>query len=78
MAKELAPSRIRVNALAPGMIDTDMNSHLGKDDIEEIKNEIPLGRIGTITDMGNIIAFLCSDESGYITGEIIKADGGWC
>ncbi len=77
MAKELAPSGIRVNALAPGMIDTDMNSHFGEDDIEEIKNEIPLGRIGTITDMGNIIAFLCSDESGYITGETIKADGGW-
>ncbi|MBR2916520.1 MAG: glucose 1-dehydrogenase [Clostridia bacterium] len=78
MAKELAPSGIRVNALAPGMIETDMNSHFGENDIEEIKKEIPLGKIGTISDMGKIIAFLCSNKSSYITGEVIKADGGWC
>ncbi len=77
MAKELAPSGIRVNALAPGMIDTDMNSHFGENDIEGIRKEIPLGKIGTISDMGKIIAFLCSSKSSYITGEVIKADGGW-
>ena len=78
MAKELAPSGIRVNAVAPGIIDTDMNSHLGENDIEEIKEEIPLGRIGTAEEIGEIVAFLCSAKSSYITGEVIKADGGWC
>ncbi len=77
MAKELAPSGIRVNAVAPGIIETEMNSHLSGEEIEEIKKEIPLGKMGTIGDIGKIIAFLCDDKSSYITGEIIKADGGW-
>ena len=77
MAKELAPSGIRVNAVAPGIIETEMNSHLSGEELEEIKREIPLGKVGTIEDIGKIIAFLCDDKSSYITGEIIKADGGW-
>lgn len=77
MAKELAPSNIRVNAVAPGIIDTKMNSHLSQAELDEIKKEIPLGRIGTDEDIGKAVEFLCNDESGYITGEIIKADGGW-
>ena len=77
MAKELAPSGIRVNALAPGIIDTDMNSHLSREDIAETEKEIPLGRMGTAEEIGKIAAFLCLDGSEYITGEIIKADGGW-
>ncbi len=78
MAKELAPSGIRVNAVAPGIIDTEMNSHLTKDDIRETEKEIPLGRMGTPEEIGKLIAFLCLDKSRYITGEIIKIDGGWC
>ena len=77
MAKELAPSGIRVNAVAPGIIETEMNNHLSVEEIDEIKKEIPLGKMGTIEDIGKIIAFLCEDKSSYITGEIIKADGGW-
>lgn len=77
MAKELAPSGIRVNAVAPGIIETEMNNHLSVEEIDEIKKEIPLGKMGTIEDIGKIIAFLCDDKSSYITGEIIKADGGW-
>jgi len=77
MAKELAPSGIRVNAVAPGIIETEMDNHLSEDEIEPIKAEIPLGKMGTIEDIGKIIAFLCEDRSSYITGEIIKADGGW-
>ncbi len=78
MAKELAPSGIRVNAVAPGIIDTDMNSHLSQEELDEINKEIPLGRMGTPQEIGKTIAFLCSDKSKYITGEIIKIDGGWC
>ncbi len=78
MAKELAPSNIRVNAVAPGIIDTDMNSHLTREDIAETEKEIPLGRMGTTEEIGKVIAFLCTDKSKYITGEIIKIDGGWC
>ncbi len=77
MAKELAPSGIRVNAVAPGIIETEMNSHLSGEEIKEIEKEIPLGKMGTIEEIGKLIAFLCEDRSSYITGEIIKADGGW-
>ncbi len=77
MAQELAPSGIRVNALAPGMIDTKMNSHLSLADIAETEKEIPLGRMGTAEEIGEIAAFLCLNESSYITGEVIKVDGGW-
>ena len=77
MAKELAPSGICVNALAPGIIDTDMNGHLAPEEIGAIKDEIPFGRLGSADEIGEIAAFLCSDKSRYITGEIIKADGGW-
>lgn len=77
MAKELAPSGIRVNAVAPGIIETKMNSHLSVEEIKEIEKEIPLGKMGTIEEIGKLIAFLCDDRSSYITGEIIKADGGW-
>lgn len=77
MAKELAPSGIRVNAVAPGIIKTEMNSHLNESELLEIERDIPLGKMGTIEDIGKIITFLCSEKSAYITGEIIKADGGW-
>ncbi len=77
LAKELAPSNIRVNAIAPGVIDTSMNSFLGEDDRKELEEEIPLGRFGKGEEIGKIAVFLCSDESSYITGQIIRADGGF-
>lgn len=76
MAKELAPRGIRVNAIAPGFIQTDMTNVL-KDDIKEamLKN-ILLGHFGTPKDISNVVNFLASEESDYITGQVIKVDGG--
>lgn len=77
LAKELAPSNIRVNAIAPGVIDTQMNSFLTEEEKNEIEQEIPLGRFGTPEEIGKLTSLLCSDDSSYITGQVIKADGGF-
>ncbi len=76
LAKEVAPSGIRVNCVAPGAIDTEMNASLSPEAIEEIKNETPLGRLGTPTEIANILLFLAGDESSFITGQVIGANGG--
>ena len=76
LAKEMAPSYIRVNAIAPGVIDTRMNSFLTKEDKEELENEIPMGRFGLADEIGKVAVFLCSNESSYITGQILRVDGG--
>lgn len=76
LAKEMAPSNIRVNAIAPGVIDTKMNSFLGEDDRKELEEEIPMCRFGKAHEIGKTAVFLCSDDSSYITGEIIRVDGG--
>ena len=73
LAKELAPSNIKVNAIAPGYINTDMNKELNNEEVEEVKNEIPLKRIGEPEDVANCIKYLV--ESEYITGQVIKIDG---
>lgn len=75
-AKELASRGITVNAIAPGYIDTDMTKVLSDNVKEEIKKEIPLGRIGQPEDISNIAVFLASDEASYITGQVISVDGG--
>ncbi len=76
LAKELAPSEINVNCVAPGMIDTDMNSHLSAEDIDAFCHEIPLQRVGTVGDVAETIFFLASDAATYITGQILAVDGG--
>lgn len=76
LAKELAPSGINVNCVAPGMIDTDMNSILSKEDMEAFCEEVPLGRIGLPKDVAESILFLASDGADYITGQTIVVDGG--
>ena len=76
LAKEMAPSNIRVNAIAPGVIDTSMNSFLSKEDRKDLEEEIPFGRFGS-PEIGKIAVFLCSKDSSYITGQIIRADGGY-
>lgn len=78
LAKELAPSSIRVNAIAPGVIDTSMNDNLNVSEKEELKNEIPLLRFGESEEIGKVAVFLASDNSSYITGQVITADGGFC
>ena len=77
LAKEMAPSNIRVNAIAPGVIDTSMNSFLSKEDRKHLEEEIPFGRFGSSEEIGKIAVFLCSEDSSYITGQIIRADGGY-
>ena len=76
LAKELAPSGIRVNCISPGVIDTDMNSELSSTDIKKLIDEIPLNRIGTPDDIAKAVKFLISDNAKYITGQIIGINGG--
>ena len=75
LAKELGPSNIRVNSIAPGIIDTDMNKEFSKDDIEKIKQEIPLERIGMPEDIAKCVNWLIEDN--YTTGQVIQINGGW-
>lgn len=77
LAKELGPSNIRVNAICPGLIDTKMNSSLTKDTIDSIVNETPLLRMGTAEDVANLCLFLASENSSFITGQLINVDGGF-
>lgn len=75
LAKELAPSYVRVNSVSPGVIDTEMNAHLSEEEEEELISEIPLGRIGTGEDVAKACLFLA--ESDYVTGEVISVGGGF-
>jgi 3-oxoacyl-[acyl-carrier protein] reductase len=75
LSKELGPSNIRVNSIAPGIIDTDMNSHLSEEEIKEIEKEIPLERIGLTEDIAKCVKWLIEDN--YTTGQIISVNGGW-
>lgn len=75
LAKELGPSNIRINSIAPGIIDTDMNSKLTAEEKEQIIQEIPLLRIGKAEDIGKCVKWLIEDD--YVTGQIISVNGGW-
>lgn len=77
LAKELAPSNIQVNAIACGLIATDMNSHLSPEDMETLRAEIPADRIGTPEEVAQLILQTAQSPS-YMTGQIITIDGGWC
>ena len=76
LAKELAGRNIRVNAVAPGFIDTDMTSILSDKVKENIYSQIPLKRMGKAKEVANVVYFLSSEESSYITGQVINVDGG--
>ena len=75
LARELAPSNIRVNAVAPGITNTDMVAALPKEMIEPLIKTIPLGRIGEPRDVANAFLFLASDMASYITGVVLSVDG---
>lgn len=76
VAKELGSRGIRVNAIAPGFIETDMTDAMPENAREAIKGQITLGRIGTPADIAGVAAFLASDAASYITGQVISVDGG--
>ena len=75
LAKEMGPSNIRVNSIAPGIIDTDMNKCYNQSEIEDIKEKIPLEKIGKTSDIAKCVNWLIEDE--YTTGQVISINGGW-
>ena len=75
LAKELGPSNIRVNSIAPGIIDTDMNKYLSDEELANIEGEIPLGKIGSPETIAKCVKWLIEDD--YTTGQIIGINGGW-
>ncbi|HEU4963058.1 MAG TPA: 3-oxoacyl-[acyl-carrier-protein] reductase [Bacilli bacterium] len=75
-AKELASRNITVNAVAPGYIETDMTEALGSEARDKLFEAIPLARLGQPADIANVVAFLSSDKSGYVTGQVLNVDGG--
>ena len=76
LAKEVSSRNILVNAVAPGFIETDMTDVLKDEVKQEIEKSIPLKRMGTVEDVANVVKFLVSEESSYITGQVINVDGG--
>ena len=77
LAMELAPSGIRVNCVAPGVINTDMVQVLGAETLRDLAAETPLGRLGTPEDVAAAVAFLADDRASFITGQVLTADGGF-
>ena len=76
IAKEVASRKITVNAIAPGFIDTEMTRNLAEDQRKELMARIPLGRLGSPGDVAGAVAFLASEQAGYITGQVLAVDGG--
>ena len=76
IARELASRNIRVNAIAPGFIQTDMTAKLSDEIKSEMMKQIPLGKLGTVQDVANLALFLAGDDSAYLTGQVVQVDGG--
>lgn len=77
LAKEVAPSNINVNCVCPGVIDTPINSRFSKEEMQELADQTPLGRLGNPDEVADLIEFLGSEKSNFITGQIITCDGGF-
>lgn len=77
LAKELGPSNIQVNCVAPGIIDTDMNVFLSDEEIKQLQNNTPLQRFGTVQEVAKCIFFLASEDSNFITGQVLSPNGGF-
>ena len=76
LAKELAPYGIQVNAVAPGFISTDMIESIPEEKKEQYLKDIPMGRLGTVEEVADVVDMLCSDATSYVTGQVIVMDGG--
>ena len=76
LARELAPSNVQVNCVAPGAIDTKMNNNLSAAEKADFASEIPMGRFGTAKEIAGIVSFLAGEDSDYVTAQVITADGG--
>lgn len=76
LAKEVGPSGIRVNCVAPGVVDTAMNAALDGETLASLREETPLGRLGTPREIAQTIAFLASPEASFITGQVLSPNGG--
>ena len=77
LAQELAPSGIRVNAVCPGVIKTDMLNCFTEEDLKSLADETPLGRLGTTQDVANMVEFVLSEKASFVTGQVITVDGGF-
>ncbi|PGL67963.1 SDR family oxidoreductase [Bacillus sp. AFS055030] len=77
LAKELGPSGIKVNAVAPGAVKTNMLNTFSEEDLKEIANDIPMNRLAIPSEIANTVNFLISEQSSYITGQILGVNGGW-
>lgn len=76
LAKEMAMSSVRVNAVAPGVIETEMNSWMNQEEREQLEEEIAMNRFGKTKEIADVVLFLCSEKSSYMTGQILTVDGG--
>lgn len=77
LAKELGPSGIRVNAVAPGVIDTEMNASLSEEDLNVLCEQTPLARLGAADEVARAVGYLCSEDAAFITGEVLNISGGF-
>ncbi|MGN8768711.1 elongation factor P 5-aminopentanone reductase [Paenibacillus barengoltzii] len=77
LAKELAPSGVTVNAVAPGAVKTEMMERFDAEELRQLEEDIPIGRLGSPQEISSLVYFLALPESGYITGQIISPNGGW-
>ena len=77
LSRELARQEINVNAVAPGVIDTEMSRTIPEEVLVEMMGQIPLGRFGESSEIADVVLFLCSDLASYVTGQTIHVNGGW-
>jgi 3-oxoacyl-[acyl-carrier protein] reductase len=76
VARELAARNITVNAVAPGFITTEMTAAMGEDTLEQVRKQVPLGRLGQPQDVADAVLFLVSDAAAFVTGHVLTVDGG--
>ena len=77
LARELGARQFRVNAVAPGLLETDMTSEMGEEGYHGYATEVPLGRVGQPADIAGVVAFLLSEDAAYVSGQVLDVDGGW-